>query len=273
MINEIKKIAVFVRRDFRMLFTYKLAFFMSFLSIVFNLFYLVLFGSMFGTLRSDIAMQIGSNQDFISYILIGSMGWGFLWTVVNSTGFSLKTEMMMGTLESILATPTKIMTMIIAYTLFGCFFGFISFILLFFIGYIFFGIAAFASANIFTIIVFVLSIIMMMGFGLIFSGLTIWLKNIGETIPLFQGLSLFFSGVYFPISILPIYLQPVAKYVPFYYSMQGLRISLRTTSLTSELANNIIILFILAIIFLIIGYLILRYGLIKSRKEGSLSYY
>lgn len=269
MFNELKKIGIFMKRDFRMLFTYKLAFFMSFISLIFNLFYMILFGSMFGSKN----LQILSGESFVEYILIGSVGWGFLWSIMNTTAFSLKTEMMMGTLESVLLTPTKIYTMIIAYTIFGCFFGLISLVSIIAVGFFIFGISAFASANAFTLIIFVLSAIMMMGFGMIFSGLTIWLKNIGETIPLFQGIAMFFCGVYFPIAVLPEYLQPVAKFVPFYYSIQGIRKSLTTTISTSELISYIGILLILAILFVIIGLIVLHKGLVKAKKDGSLSFY
>lgn len=269
MFNELKKIVIFIKRDFRMLFTYKLAFFMSFISLIFNLFYMILFGSMFDSKN----LEILSGGSFIEYILIGSVGWGFLWSIMNTTAFSLKTEMMMGTLESVLLTPTKIYTMIIAYTIFGCFFGLISLLCVISVGFFVFGVSVFVSANAFTLIIFVLSAIMMMGFGMIFSGLTIWLKNIGETIPLFQGIAMFFCGVYFPIAVLPEYLQPVAKFVPFYYSIQGIRISLNNNVSTSELFSYTVILLILSISFVVIGLIVLHKGLVKAKKDGSLSFY
>ena len=271
MFNELRKIGVFVKRDFRMLFTYKLAFLMSFLSIIFNLLYMVLFGSMFGSSSLPALSQYGG--DFISYIIIGSMGWGFLWSILNTTAFSLRTEMMMGTLESILLTPTKMYTMMIAYTLFGCFFGLVSLVIVLLIGLFAFGVDAFATANVFTLIIFILSLLMMMGFGMIFSGLTIWVKNIGETIPLFQGIALFFCGVYFPISVLPSYLQPVSRFISFYYSIEGLRQSLMVSNLTSELLGYMLILLILAVGFIAIGLFVLHKGLIKAKKDGSLAFY
>ena len=271
MFNELRKIGVFVKRDFRMLFTYKLAFFMSFVSIIFNLLYMVLFGSMFASSNLPALSQYGG--DFISYIIIGSMGWGFLWSILNTTAFSLRTEMMMGTLESILLTPTRMYTMMIAYTLFGCFFGLISLVILLLIGLFAFGVAAFATANIFTLIIFILSSLMMMGFGMIFSGITIWSKNIGQTIPVFQGIALFFSGVYFPISVLPAFIQPVSRFIPFYYSIEGLRLSLIPTTPTSTLIEYVLILVGFSTIFIGIGLFTLHKGLIKAKKDGSLAFY
>jgi len=271
MFEEIKKIPVFLERDFRLLLSYKLAFSMSFLSVVFTLFYLVLFGSMFGS--SSISYLVPYGGDFISYILVGSVGWGFMWSIMSTTSSSLSIEMMLGTLESLLLTPTKILTLMISYSLFGSFFGLISIGVLLSIGYFIFGITAFTSASIYTVIIFILSATMMIGFGLIFGGLTIWLKNIGETIPILQNVVMFFCGVYFPISVIPSFLQPISNFIPFYYSIEGLRKSLIPSTPASELLFYIAVLLLLSIFFILLGIFVLHKGLVKAKREGSLSFY
>lgn len=273
MFSELRKIPVFLIRDFRILFTYKLAFSMSFLSILFNLFYLVFFGSMFGSTNVFLLEQLGYGGDFISYILIGSIGWGFLWSIMSTTSASLTSEMMIGTLESILLTSTRMFTMMLSYSLFGSFFGLISIGMLILVGYFLFGITVFATASVYTLIIFILSATMMMGLGLIFGGLTIWLKDIGDTIPLLQNIVMFFCGVYFPITVLPGFLQPVAKFMPFYYSIEGLRKSLIPSISTSEIMFYVEVLLFLSVLFIIVGIFVLNRGLVKAKKDGSLSYY
>ena len=128
------------------------------------------------------------------------------------------------------------------------------------------------NANIYTLIIFILSAVLMMGFGMIFGGLTIWIKDIGETIPLLQSITTFFCGVYFPITALP-HLQGLAKFIPFYYSIESLRLSLVPDVSETLLIDYILKLFILSILFLIIGLLTVKIGLNKAKKEGSLSFY
>ncbi len=180
MMDEIRKIGVFIKRDFRILFTYRLAFSTAFLGIIFNLFYLVLFGSMFGSRELSALTPYGG--DFISYILVGSIGWGFMWSIMGMTSSSLRSEMMMGTMESILLTSTKISTIMIAYTIFGAVFGLLSIGVLIGVGFLCFGVS-FGTATIYTFIIMFLSALLMMGFGMIFGGLTIWVKNIGQVAP------------------------------------------------------------------------------------------
>jgi ABC-2 type transport system permease protein len=271
MLDEIRKIPAFVVRDFQLLFTYKLALSMELLNIVFNLFYFVLFGSLFASSSVPSLSEYGGN--FISYLLVGSIGWGFLWSIMHATSTSLSLEMVMGPLESILITPTRLTTMIISYAVYGCFYGLITIAILMAVGFFLFGITVFGTASIYTIIIFALSIIMMTGFGMIFGGLTIWLKNIGQTIPLIQNIAMLFSAVYFPIVVLPGFLQPVAYFSPFYYSVEGLRKSLIPATQTSEITFYIIVLIFFTIASLVLGVFMLHRGLIKAKKDGSLAFY
>ncbi len=266
MIREIKKIGIIIKRDFKILMTYRLAFSAMFLNMIFNLFYFILFGSMFKETTPD--ALIPYKQDFVTYLLIGSIGWSFLWTVMSSSSIALRNEMMIGTLESILLSSTSLLTIVIAYTIFGCFMGLISTVIFLSVGYFIYH--AYFMANMYTLLIFLVSIIMMAGLGMIFSGLTIWIKNIGQTIPLIQNISMFFSGVYFPVSILPKYLQGVAKFVPFYYSIEGMRISIVSPS---ESIQYLVILILISSIFVILGIYSLRKGLEKAMKEGSLAFY
>lgn len=271
MLNEIRKVGVFIKRDFKVMFTYKLAFSMAWVSLLFNFLYMVLFGSMFQVGYLSSIDTYGGN--FISYILVGSIGWGFMWSVALSTPISLRSEMEDGTLESIISTPTSIYTMILSYTFFGSFFGLLSIAILLSVSYAFFGISVFATASIFTLIIFVLSVIMMMGFAMILGGLTFWIKNIGETGTFIQSISMFFCGVYFPITVLPEFLQPISKYVPFYWSIEGLRKSLIPSTPTQDLLNYVLILIIITFVVTSIGAYALHRGLKKAKKDGSLAFY
>lgn len=271
MLNEFHKIIDFIKRDFKIMYTYKLAFYTSFITVVFNLFYFIFFGSMFGS--RFLAELNPYGGDFISYLIVGSMGWGFLWGIMGTTASSIRSEMMMGTLESLMLTSTKLSTMMISYTIFGSFFGLITMGILTAIGYFFYGIVIFANASIFTIIIFFLSGTMMMGFGMLFGGLTIWLKNVGGTIPLIQNISMLFCGVYFPLTVLPYYLQPIGKFIPFYYSIEGLRLSLVPSTSFNEMIFFVIILLILSVFSVSIGLFTTKKALKKAKKDGSLTFY
>ena len=266
MLKEVKKIGVFIKRDFKIIFTYRLAFSAMFLNMVFFFFYFILFGAMFG--ESMPSHLNPYQQDFVTYLLVGSIGWGFLWSVMASSSGSLRNEMMKGTLESVLLTSTRLGTLVVAYTIFGCFIGLVSMVILLVIGFAFFDVSI--AINAMTIVIFLLSTFMMAGFGLLFSGLTLWIKNIGDTITLIQNVSMFFSGVYFPNTVLPAGLQDVSNFIPFYYSIEGIRVSLVDYNASVYFA---LVLVPVTILFIVLGIVSLHFGLKKAKKDGSLAFY
>ncbi|MBU4031358.1 MAG: ABC transporter permease [Candidatus Thermoplasmatota archaeon] len=267
--REMKKVFFFIKRDFKILFSYRLAFASMFAGVFFSLFNLVLFGAMFGVTELQSLSFYGGN--YISYILIGSIGWGFMWAISGATSNALQSEMMMGTLEAIMSTPTKVTTLVLSYTIYGAFFGMLSVFLIIGAGVGLFGSDILGAISPATVVFFFLMVAMMAGIGMIFGGLTVWTKNIGPLLGLFQNSTMFFSGVYYPISVLPAIIRPISHIMPFYYSVEGLRRSLMPG--TPDVWYYMGVTAIVAAVLLILGYIILMYAIKKAKRDGSLSFY
>jgi ABC-2 type transport system permease protein len=224
---------------------------------------------MFGVSELSSLSFYGGN--YISYVLIGSIGWGFMWSISGATSNALRSEMTMGTLEAIMSTPTRITTLVLSYTIFGAIFGVFSILLTLGVGVAIFGVGIVGTVSAATMVVFLLMMVMMGGIGMMFGGLTVWTKNVGQLVGFFQNVSMFFAGVYFPLSVLPELVRPVANVLPFYYSIEGLRRSLLPG--TPDVWYYAGITAVAALVMIICGYLTLKYGIKKAKKDGSLSFY
>ncbi len=269
-LHEIKKTIYFVERDFRVLMSYRLAFIMMFSSIFFNLIYLVFFGSMFGDATPTVLKPYGG--DYISYILVGSVGWGFMWSIAGATSTSLRNEMMLGTLESLVLTGTSITTVMISYMLFGALFGLISIALIIGVGIALLGVSALSGATLATAALFALSVVMMGGLGMVFGGLTMWVKNVGRAFPLFQNFSMIFAGVYFPLAVIPASIRWVAKVLPFYYVIEGIRLSLIPDKMPLAW-HYAVVTGVFSAVMISLGLISVRVGFDRARKEGTLTFY
>ena len=267
---ELKKTLYFVERDLKLLLSYRFAFVMMFSSVFFNLIYMVLFGSMFGTNTPAAIKPYGT--DYISYILVGSVGWSFMWSIAGATSSALRNEMLLGTFESILLTGTELPTMMVAYMIFGSLFGLISMGVIILIGIAILGISALSGAGLATLVLFLISIIMMGGFGMLFGGLTIWVKNIGQAFPVFQNISMIFAGVYFPLSVIPSYIRWLALLMPFYYQIEGIRLSL-VPGKEVLVWHYVLMSALFAIILLVLGVASIHFGLNRARREGTTMFY
>ena len=266
----LRKLYVFVKRDFLMLFTYKFAMVFNYVQMIMNLFLFVLFAGMFG--ERMLVMLEPYGGDFIQYILVGSIGWGYLWSAMGAASGSIQQEMMRGTFEPIFLTPTSPFVIVIAYTIWGLIMGTFSLLIHLAIGFFVFNVQLTGNV-VLAIGLMGLSVLMMIGFGLMVAGLNVFLKQIGAMVSVVQSVSLFLCGVYFPLSVLPEIIQPLGKILPFYYSIMGLRLSLSETSSLSDIMPYIWIILVMAIISLSVGAFLFKQGLNRARKEGTLAYY
>lgn len=268
----LRKIYVFIKRDFLMMVTYKFAMLFNYVQMIMNLFLFVLFARMFGDRTLTVLESYGGGGDYISYILVGTIGWGYIWSAMGAASGSIQQEMVRGTFEPIFLTPTSPFVIVIAYTIWGLFLGTLSMMFFLSFGIVVFDVQITGNA-LAAIVLMSLSVVMMVGMGLIVAGLNVFLKQVGSLVSVVQGISMFLCGVYFPIEVLPQIIQPAAKVLPFYYSMMGLRAALSENATFSQITMYFWILLVMAVVSMVIGVYLFNMGLDRARKEGTLAYY
>jgi len=264
-----KKLFVFIKRDFNVMFTYKSALVFNYLDMFMNLIIFFIFARMFG--ERMLKSLEGYGGDVISFVVLGSMGWSLLWNTMGSATGAIQQEMKAGTFETLFLTPTSPFTIVSAYTMWDLLINMVS-IFLFLITSMFLFEIHFKANYIFTILFVILDIFLMAGLGLMVAGLDVYVKQVGGIVSVVQRLSYFLSGVIFPISVLPTILQPIAKIIPFYYAITALRSSL-TGNEFATLFPYLIILSILASVSISLGIYIFKKGINRARMDGSLAYY
>lgn len=121
-------------------------------------------------------------------------------------------------------------------------------------------------------IILMLTIISFSSLGIISAWSVLVFKR-GDPINwLFNGLSRFLGGVYFPISVLPLWVQKISLFLPLTHSLEGVRKSLILGTSVKELLPQIFALSIYALIFLPLGILGFKAAIKKAKKDGSLIY-
>lgn len=273
---SLKKMFLFIKRDFVMMWSYKFAFFISYMYLFLFIFIFIALGTWATSFGAEAGPFGGpffaEGGGFVLFILLGSIGWSYQWSVASVGSAAVRREMMMGTLESIFQTPTSLYTVITSYTLFGMFNGTIQLLLYLAVGYVFFDVNI-AGSWIYGIIILLLSVLMMFGLNLLLSGLNIHIKEIGSIVPLLQMGSLFLCEVYIPLALLPQAMQTLAKFLPFYHAINSLRTVLALEVTFEVFLQKLLLMSCLAGGFLIVGTLFFRYSVGKAKENGNLSYY
>ena len=89
----------------------------------------------------------------------------------------------------------------------------------------------------------------------------------------FGGLANLIGGVYYPIEILPNWLQFFARLLPITYALRAMRLSLLNGAGWAELAPDLLALLLFCVLLFPLSLLIFRYAVEQARADGSLAQY
>jgi ABC-2 type transport system permease protein len=157
-------------------------------------------------------------------LIVGVLLWSFLSVLFNEIASSIAYERWEGTLEYTFMAPVSRLIHLFGVSLFAAIYSIIRLAVV--IG----GLAIFikldlSRANLLGIlIVLLVSSFAFIGLGLMAAVLPVFSPERGaEATNIFQGCLLLVSGVYYPVEILPAWLQPFAKLSPATYSLSACR--------------------------------------------------
>lgn len=268
--NTIKILAL-AKRSIQIMVSYRLAFVSSFVSPLLWVFMFGMFGRVFQGIEIPALAAYGG--DYVAYILLGTIFWQFVSIGLDTTASEIQSEAEIGTIEAIFMTPTNVAVVFPGVSL-------VSLVLtaFFTIITVAFGVSLFhfnigGGNYLLAALIVLLTYLSTLGIGMIIAGLTILYKNIGAVVGMFITVMMFLSGVYFPVSVLPGFLQKVAAVIPLTYSLHGIRMALLQDASIAMVATPIAILGALSVITIGWGYFLFKIAINRARREGTLGYY
>jgi len=157
-------------------------------------------------------------------LVIGAMMWGFLSQLFNDVSMAIAYERWEGTLEYTFMAPVSRFSHLIGESIYAVFYSMIRLFL------ILIGVALFVDLDlshtnwIGLIVTLLVSSLAFIGLGLIAATLPVMSPERGaEATNIFQGSLLLVSGIYYPVEVLPAWLQPLAKLSPATYALSACR--------------------------------------------------
>ncbi len=209
--------------------------------------------------------------DWISYIAIGSAYTGLAISMLWGTGFALRREQNVGTLETLMTTPIGRGTLVWGSSLHNLQHGGLGVILQLTGAVLIFGV----QLNIWGVLpalgIVALSIIALQ--GLVFTVVCIILlaKQAWMLVEFLSSVLFLVAPLSYPIAVLPPILQYISVGSPLTWSVEGFRGVLMTGLGGPVVVNAVIALIVLDVVFLAIGMLMFRYTERFVRRKGALS--
>lgn len=266
-----RKILALIKKDFLIETSYKLAFLLRIFGIFATLLIYFFIDKLFGYRMSGYLEEFGVN--YFSYVLLSMAFFSYIGVGIGSFSSRIRYEQLQGTLESILLSPTKISTILLAMVLGNLIWATLNVFIYICLGIFLFKIN-FSNVNfISAIVILILTIISFSSLGIISASFIIVFKRgnpLGWIINTFEGL---LGGVYFPIAVMPNFLQFVAKFLPITYAIRAIEFAVYRGYSLGQLRKECGFLFIFSLLLLPLSFSLFRYALKKARKQGSLIHY
>ena len=261
----------FFVRDFQIRTSYRLAFVLEVFGVFFSLSIFYFISRLVGPSANPYLEKYDS--DYFTFALVGMAFAAYLNTSMKSFADRIREGQMSGVLEAMLATPADLKAILAGSSMWDFFFNSVRILIYFFVGWLVFDVT-FPRADIgAALLVLALTITSFAAFGVLSAAFILIYKRGDPVHFLFGTLSGLMSGVFFPIEVLPGWLQPFSYLFPLTHALYAFRQTLTAGWSSAQLWPQILLLLIFTVILLPVSYKIFLRALKRARSEGSLSQY
>jgi ABC-2 type transport system permease protein len=269
--NILRKSWAFLVRDFRSQTSYRLAFIMNIAGIFFSIAIFFFISRLLGRAVNPFLAQYGGN--YFAFVLVGLAVSGFMGTSLGVFSSTISSAQAQGTLEVMLVTPTKLPEIICMSSIWSFLFTSLNILIYLVIGVMVFGLKL-AGANVAAaLVVLFLIVTIFSGLGIISASFIMVLKR-GDPISwLFGSVSAIMSGTFFPVQVLPGWLQKYSIFFPLFYGLRAMRLALLKAASLSVLAPDILALAVFVAVIIPLSFLAFRYAVGRAKIDGSLATY
>ena len=263
--------AVLFRRDFAVARSYRAAFLLELFETLFGVAGFYFLSRFIESPQLERALPQGGT--YFSFALVGLAFFDYLSVALHTFDNSLQDARQNGTLENLLVTQTSLPVILAGSSLYP--FALLSLRTVIYLGW---GAALFGfplrEANwLGALLLLAASILAFSGLGILSASYLLVFKRGNPLNWAVIGLSSVVGGMMYPVSVLPLWLQHVARLVPVTYALEGMRAALLGHATLRELWPSLAALLVFAAILLPASFAIFFLALRRTKITGTLTHF
>lgn len=264
----IRKLFALLKRDFLIEASYKVAFLANLLSVFAAILTYYFIDKLFGHRITDHLGEFGVS--YFSYVLLSMALFSYIGVGLGSFSSRIRSEQVQGTLESIFVTPTGFITIIIGMGLWNLFIATFDVLVYFICGKFLFNINLGNFNPMSAAVLMILSILSFSSLGIISASFTLVFKRGNPVTWVINTLEGLLGGVYFPIAVMPVFLQKIAYCLPITYAIRGMQLAVYKGYGLNQLKLECSVLFGFTLILMPLSIFVFKSALKVTRRQGSL---
>lgn len=269
--REVMKLPAFARRDVIVAWSYRFAFFSDAFALVIQAFLFYFVGLLVDEQR--LPEFGGEPVSYMEFVAIGIALAAFVTVGLGRISAALRREQMIGTLESMLLTPTSPATIQLGSVVYDLIYVPLRtavFLAAIAVGFsLDFNTAGLVPA----LLVLFVFVPFVWGLGLVSAAGTLTFRGGSAGVNFGVTLMTLASGAYFPLELLPGWLETIAVYNPMAIAIEGMREPLLGEVSWPDTVEAVLVLAPLAVASLAVGIFAFRLALRRERRRGTLGLY
>ena len=269
--TELRKLLAFARRDFRVALSYRMSFVSDLVGIVGQVVIFYFVGRLIDPTK--LPRYGGTHVTYLQFAAIGIGVAVFVEFGLQHVSRAVRSEQLMGTLDSLLMTPTAWVTIQVGSVAFELLFLLLR-LTLFVVGIaLVFGLDFHASGALPAAVLMVAFFPFVWGLGVIAAAVVLTFRRGGGIVGLGSLALALLSGLYFPTNLLPGWLADAAAWNPLALTTNGIREALISGAHWSSVASKLAVLAPASVGSLVLGALCFRVAMRRERRLGTLGLY
>ena len=270
-VEEGRKLVAFLRRDLLTAWSYRLPFVTDWFSLLLQTLIFVYVGRLIPS--ESLPVYDGRPVDYLEFVAVGITLSSFLAVGFTRLMTAIRQEQVQGTLESLVLTPTAWTTVQIGSAVYDILYiplrtaVFLALTVVLFDAHYTVGGLPAAFAVLLAFIPFV------WGIGVISAAGTLTFRRGSGGIGFIVTILTLSSGAYFPLYVLPTWLQELAAFNPIAIAVSAMRDALLGDARFPDVVDDLVKLIPMSLLALVIGAAAFRKALARERRLGTLGLY
>lgn len=269
--DELSKLTAFLRRDLLIAWSYRLAFVSEWGGLALQALTFWFVGKMIDP--SVLPAYGGSPATYMEFVAIGIAMTAFVQLALSRVGQGLRGEQVQGTLESLLMTPTSPTTIQLGTVFYDLLYIPLRTGIFLLLTALAFGLNFHGDGFLPALVVLLAFIPFVWGLGVANAGFLLTFRRGGGATGLLFTMLALFSGAFFPLDLLPGWLQGTAELNPIAIAIEGMREPLLGGTGWAGVGASLLVLLPISAVSLAAGFAAFRAALRRERRRGSLGLY
>jgi ABC-2 type transport system permease protein len=207
----------------------------------------------------------------MTFLMVGALIWSYLSVLFDVLSETVSWERWEGTIEYTFMSPSSRVTHLLGMGIYAVVYGIAQIAIMFGVVTLFFELDL-SEANYWSaLLVLAVCSVSLVGFGIVAAVLPLLSPEKGQQVTyIVSALLLLVSGVYYPVDVLPEWMQPLATVSPVTYGLEGSRAALQQGTGVVDLWGSIWPLLIMGVVFVPLGIFIFHLGESYAKRTGKL---